>query len=504
MYITNKERQYTIPLKTKWIWTKLYLNTENQYDFQRIKRLRKQQKIIDLSSMMFDILVNLKRQNTIYLGGIQSILLTPYDNKIFIRTNKKTQYTVENLTFQEDYIFDNIWKYYHINKPILYKWKTFFKLKPVYAIILAIKENKDFADTTYMKNFIKNNNITKQDILNEIKIIIKDKNIRSDIIKIIDILYSNWIFKIKLKYNNADQFRFDKFIQLLEYLFSNVNITNLRTKLNQYYSLKAENILYWNSYFYFWEAYFSNYIEWTKFEVSEAKKIIEWNTEYVWTERENDTHHVKNYYNTIKQYYPNILNDNSFIKKLLTNNNNWKTNILLILKNIHKNILFHTSIWWNLKQQKNMVSSYIFVFPEKVEDTLKMAIELFVYYYNNSALKLSNKEIAIILFSYIHFVITEIHPFTDWNWRVTRILTNMILISVWLSPIIVTDIMRKNYTWALKYMSEWKADIYTDKIYKILNYQINFDYSTIENNETMLKEISDDNESWFGFDPFIE
>ena len=482
MYISKEKWEFSIPLKTSWIKTKLYLNTINKASFLEFSN----KKEIDLSSMVLDILCNIKRQNNIYLGWIQSIYISVYKNKVFLKTNKKLNYAVGNISFQEDYIMKNIEQYY--DTPIIYKWKRFFKLKPVYTIIFALKEDISFGYETKIQTFIKQHNIQKTDIVDKLPNIVRNSSQRNEILQVIDFLYTEWVLKIKLKYNNADYQRFDTFSLLLDFLFSTNTINELQTKLTPYLNIDPYKLLFGHDNYYFYETYFSNYIEWIKFDIYLSKELIDGNNII---EKTDDTECFINYYKAIKNAYIRIFEDTDFLSSLLKGNN-----LLIFLKNIHKNLFSYKKISWKFKTRKNMVNWYIFVYPEKVEDTLKMAVELFNYYYKdfktkNPSFKLTLKNIAIILFLYLHFVITEVHTFTDGNGRITRLFTNTILISAWLSPVIITNKLKKSYFQSLKQM--WKQDIqtYFDNMINILNYQTKLDYSNIENNFIMEEEVKE-------------
>ncbi len=481
MYISKEKWEFNIPLKSNWVKIKLYLNTMNKADFLELSKL----KDIDISTMILDILYNLKRQNNIYLGWIQSIHISTYKNKVFLKSNKKHNYSVENIFFQEDYITKNIDQYYDINQPIIYKWKNFFKLKPVYAVIFALKEDISFGYEPKFQTFVKQHNIQKSDILDKLPNIVRNLNQRTKIKQVIDFTYTEWALKIKLKYNNADYQRFDTFSLLLDFLFFKNTINELQTKLNPYLNIDPYKLLFWHSNYYFYETYFSNYIEWIKFDIHLSKELIDQNNII---EKTDDTECFINYYKSIKNAYTSIFEDTDFLSTLLKENK-----LQIFLKNIHKNLFSHKNIVWKFKTRKNMVNWYVFVYPEKVEDTLKMAVELFNYYYKdfknkNPNFKLTTKIIAIILFLYLHFVITEVHPFTDGNWRITRIAINLILVSAWLSPVIITNKLKKSYFQSLKQM--WKQDVqtYFDKMINILNYQTKFDYVSAGNDLIMEEE----------------
>lgn len=49
----------------------------------------------------------------------------------------------------------------------------------------------------------------------------------------------------------------------------------------------------------------------------------------------------------------------------------------------------------------------------------------------------------------IHYDFVKIHPFTDGNWRIARLLMNIALVKVWFLPIIIPIIVRNDYIQSL-------------------------------------------------------
>jgi len=177
----------------------------------------------------------------------------------------------------------------------------------------------------------------------------------------------------------------------------------------------------------FFESYFSNFIEGTKFKVEDAKQIID--SGLPMPSRENDSHDVLG---TFK-----IVGD----KKALSVSPNNADDFIQLLKFRHKVLLnsrpdFKPGMF---KEKANVAGNTVFVEPELVNGTLKKGFE----YYN--ALQEPFAKAA-----YIMFLIAEIHPFNDGNGRIARIFMNSELTKDNQSKILIVTSFRDDYILALK------------------------------------------------------
>jgi hypothetical protein len=177
----------------------------------------------------------------------------------------------------------------------------------------------------------------------------------------------------------------------------------------------------------FFEAYFSNFIEGTEFEVSEAADIVFRNA--IPTERPEDAHDVLGTYRVVSNYHemnrvPQDYDD--FIE---------------ILRYRHAEILAARKDKnpGQFKTKVNIAGSTQFVLPELVKGTLRKGFEIY------RALEYSFHKAV-----YMMFLVSEVHPFADGNGRVARIMMNAELVSVDDQKIIIPIVYRNNYLAALK------------------------------------------------------
>lgn len=172
----------------------------------------------------------------------------------------------------------------------------------------------------------------------------------------------------------------------------------------------------------------SNAIEWNSFTLSEVKVLVEdWITVWWKTIREvKETENLANLVNVIWNFFEKdfILSEDFILdlhKKLLTwieKDDLWK----------YRNI--QVFITWS---EDKLPSS------KKVPDLMND----FINFCNTDLKELKTNDLEKI--SDIHFKFVKIHPFTDWNWRIARLLMNLYLIKYWYLPIIFPVITRLEY-----------------------------------------------------------
>lgn len=181
----------------------------------------------------------------------------------------------------------------------------------------------------------------------------------------------------------------------------------------------------------FFEAYFSNYIEGTEFEVNEAYSIVfDPQVHYV---RAKDSHDVKKSYELMLSNIQNpisIKTSEEYIK---------------VLKSWHNAMMLHRSedmLVGEFKQKKNKAGSTTFVIPEKVEEMLKYSFNL-------------SKAIAdpVKKAYFLKTTFTEIHPFEDGNGRMSRIILNNYLSLANKKRIIIPNVFGEDYILGLKAFS---------------------------------------------------
>jgi prophage maintenance system killer protein len=201
----------------------------------------------------------------------------------------------------------------------------------------------------------------------------------------------------------------------------------------------------------FFEAYFSNFIEGTEFEVDEAAGIVFRNA--IPTERPEDAHDVLGTYNVVSNYYemnrvPKDYDD--FIE---------------ILKYRHAEILAARKDKnpGQFKTKVNVAGSTQFVHPDLVRGTLRKGFEIY------RALETSFHKAV-----YMMFLVSEVHPFADGNGRVARIMMNAELVSVEDQKIIIPIVYRNNYLAALRTLTN---DRHSTALIRTLDFGQKFTHS---------------------------
>lgn len=180
--------------------------------------------------------------------------------------------------------------------------------------------------------------------------------------------------------------------------------------------------------FSFFEAYFSNYIEGTKFIVEDAKKIVD--TGIAIPKRIKDSHDILGTFQIVSNSYEMSLTPAT------------ADDLIDILKRRHLTMMTGRSEDINVgvfKNQNNRAGNTEFVDFTLVEGTLKQG---FKYY-----AALSDPMAKAI---FMMFMVSEIHPFDDGNGRISRIMGNAELFKSGQSRIIVPTVYREDYILSLK------------------------------------------------------
>lgn len=180
----------------------------------------------------------------------------------------------------------------------------------------------------------------------------------------------------------------------------------------------------------FFEAYFSNYIEGTEFELSEARDIVL--SGRVIASRPEDSHDILGTFRLVASFEEMRRVPGS------------AQELLALLQYRHHVLLSarQDKTPGHFKKISNRAGNTVFVKPELVQGTL---IEAFSLY---QALK---PGIARAIF--MMFMITEVHPFLDGNGRIARIMMNAELESAQELRIIVPTVFREDYLLALRRLS---------------------------------------------------
>lgn len=180
----------------------------------------------------------------------------------------------------------------------------------------------------------------------------------------------------------------------------------------------------------FFEAYFSNFIEGTEFEINEAAEIIFEGK--IPKNRPDDAHDVIGTYQLVSSK-----EEMAILPKT-------SEDLLEILKRRHQVIMSSRPhmLPGKFKEKANRAGATFFVQPELVLGTLKIGFEIY-----------KTLEVPFHRAVFMQFFISEIHPFTDWNGRLSRVMMNAELIAHGEERIIIPNVYRGNYLSALSALS---------------------------------------------------
>jgi hypothetical protein len=182
--------------------------------------------------------------------------------------------------------------------------------------------------------------------------------------------------------------------------------------------------------FAFFESYFSNYIEGTEFELSDAKQIVDTRTPI--SARSADSHDVLGTYYIVAN------------KKEMSVTPHTGDELLEILQRRHAIMMSARPnvMPGAFKTQDNRAGDSHFVSWQQVRGTIKKGFEIY------SALRHPFAKATFML-----FMTSEVHPFIDGNGRVSRIMMNAELTAAGQSKIIVPTVFRTDYLGVLRQLT---------------------------------------------------
>jgi hypothetical protein len=182
--------------------------------------------------------------------------------------------------------------------------------------------------------------------------------------------------------------------------------------------------------FAFFEAYLSNFIEGTEFEVEEAEEIVFGGV--IPTERPADAHDILGTFS--------VLTDPELRARIPADADDFAELLRLLNRRILEGRPDKALGEW--KQRPNRAGGTTFVAPELVPGTLREAW----HFYDALPAGFSRALFAM-------FAVSEIHPFADGNGRVSRALLNAELSAAGQCRIVVPLCFRADYLGALRAMS---------------------------------------------------
>ena len=180
----------------------------------------------------------------------------------------------------------------------------------------------------------------------------------------------------------------------------------------------------------FFEAYFSNYIEGTEFEVEEAVEIVF--AGRIPPLRPADAHDILGVWR--------IVSDQSEMRRVPAT----VDELVDVLRSRHAAALGGRpeSAPGRFKTTPNRVGAVTFVAPDAVLGTLERGFDIYrglVEPFHRAA--------------FIHFLVSEVHPFADGNGRLARIMMNAELVSANEERVVVPTVYRDNYIAAQRALS---------------------------------------------------
>ncbi len=182
----------------------------------------------------------------------------------------------------------------------------------------------------------------------------------------------------------------------------------------------------------FIEAYFSNYIEGTRFVVEEAKKIVF--DGVVPVQRSQDGHDVLATYRQLANLgarAPSTISTKDFEEEI---------------KARHADLMSGRpeNAPGQYKQQPNAAGNTLFVSPGRVRGTLHAALAIV-----NGIEHPFGKAVLM------HFLLADVHPFVDGNGRISRIMMTKELLASGLSRITIPTVWREDYLGALRALNRY-------------------------------------------------
>jgi len=182
--------------------------------------------------------------------------------------------------------------------------------------------------------------------------------------------------------------------------------------------------------FAFYEAYFSNFIEGTRFGVQEALRIIE--TGKPLPARDEDSHDVLGTYQIVSNRQEMAVTPED------------AGQLLRILRYRHRTLMIARPAKnpGEFKDRNNRAGDTEFVDHTLVQGTLMRGFEFY------RALKHPFAKAA-----YMMFMISEVHPFLDGNGRLARVMMNAELTAAGQTKVIIPTVYREDYLGALRQLT---------------------------------------------------
>ena len=180
----------------------------------------------------------------------------------------------------------------------------------------------------------------------------------------------------------------------------------------------------------FFDAYFSNYIEGTEFEVGEAADIVFEGR--IPRQRPGDAHDILGVWQ--------VVSDTSEMRRVPES----VDEMIDILRTRHSTVFAGRpeKTPGGFKTRSNRAGPIVFVAPEAILGTFDRGFEIY-----RGLDSPSHRAV------FVHFLVSEIHPFEDGNGRLARIMMNAELVSENEERIVIPTVYRGNYIAAQRALS---------------------------------------------------
>jgi hypothetical protein len=235
----------------------------------------------------------------------------------------------------------------------------------------------------------------------------------------------------------------------------------------------------------FWEAYFSNFIEGTKFTVEEARVIVydREGAKALEKKRPDDAHDILETYRLIvdPRISGEVPQDAPHLLEVLKRRH---ARMMASRLNIEPGVF---------KKTNNQFGSRVFVAPELVSETLVRGWPASRELPSASARAL-----------YVLFLIAEVHPFNDGNGRISRLGMNAELEASGLARLIIPTSLRNDYLTVLEALTgNGNAAPFIAFAHKLTEVNSRMPFGSFEQSQAYFKQTGalDEQRLGFGFLP---
>lgn len=208
----------------------------------------------------------------------------------------------------------------------------------------------------------------------------------------------------------------------------------------------------------FFEAYFSNYIEGTKFLIEEAVQILF--EHKIIAHRQDDSHDILGTYHIVASQV-----EMQTVPKT-------PEELFYLLQKRHANIMEGRpdKTPGVFKEMNNQAGNTLFVAPELVRGTLIEGFKMYLTLHSGIARAI-----------FMMFLVAEVHPFLDGNGRLARIMMNAELATVDQCRIIIPTVFREDYLLSLKKLSHQRdSDAFIRMLLRAQTFTASIDFSSYD------------------------